>query len=84
MRTTISLEDPLGRAARERAAAEGLSLSAYIARLLRGALTRQEEPEEPPPFTLVTVGGGGPLPGIDLDRSTQLLVDADEERFGRV
>ncbi|MBN2494905.1 MAG: DUF2191 domain-containing protein [Deltaproteobacteria bacterium] len=81
MRTTISIDDRLGEAARRRAASEGLSLSAFIARILRAAL--HERGREPPAeFRLITVGGGGPRPGIDLDRSSELLAGDDEERFG--
>jgi hypothetical protein len=30
----------------------------------------------------VTVGGGGPFSGIDLDRPRLLLVAEDEEKYG--
>lgn len=83
MRTTISLDDRLGRLAKRRAAAEGLSLSAYIARLLESALTANEARAATPPFRLVTVAGGGPRPGVDLDRPNELLIADDEARFGR-
>lgn len=83
MRTTISLDDRLGRVAKRRAAAEGLSLSAYIARLLEGALTAKAATAAAPPFRLVTVGGGGPLPGVDLDRPNELVIAEDESLYGR-
>ena len=35
------------------------------------------------PFRLITVGGDGPRPGIDLDRPRAIEVDDDEARFGR-
>jgi len=83
VRTTISLDDRLGEAARRRAAAERSSLSALIARALVAYLTRVDEPADTVPFRLITVGGGGPYPGIDLDRTSELLVAEDRERFGK-
>ena len=83
MRTTIIVDDRLGAAARARARSEGTSLSALVTRALEEHLKRQREPEEAPPFRLVTVGGGGPRPGIDLDRSSELLVAEDEAEYGR-
>ena len=62
--------------------ARGESLSAFIARSLRDALTREETPPESPPFRLVTVGGDGPVPGVDLDRTSSLLEEDDIDLFG--
>ena len=82
MRTTISIEDRLFEAVKERAAREGRSVSAYIARVLDEAVKRSEHSADEPEFRLVTVGGGGPFEGIDLDRPRELLVAEDEERYG--
>jgi hypothetical protein len=82
MRTTISIEDRLFEAVKERAAREGRSVSAYIARVLDEAVKRSEDPDDEPEFRLVAVGGGGPFPGVDLDRPRELLVAEDEERYG--
>jgi hypothetical protein len=82
MRTTISLDEQLGFAARRRAAAEGLSFSAYVARALRLALAHAQQPEDIPPFELITVSGGGPLAGVALDRTSSLLVAEDRARYG--
>ena len=82
MRTTISLDDRLAARVRRAAAVRGVSVSAFIAHTLNDALTRPE-PAAPKPFRLITVGGGGPRPGIDLDRPRALDVDDDELRFGR-
>ena len=65
---------------RREATAQGLSVSAYIAKTLDDAIKRRE-PVLNRPFRLVTVGGGGPLPGIDLDRPRVLEADEDEIRF---
>ena len=82
MRTTISLDDRLARQVRRAAAARGISVSAFIAKALDDALKRHE-PSEQPPFTLVTVRGVHPRPGVDLDRPRALEVEDDEARFGR-
>ena len=81
MRTTISLDDRLAARVRRAAAVRGVSVSAFIAATLTDALTRTGS-VAPKPFRLVSVGGG-PRPGIDLDRPRALDVDDDERRFGR-
>ena len=81
MRTTIFLDDDLGKAARRRAREEGLSLSALVARALRSLVTERPQSRAGPPFRLVTVGGEGPQPGVDLDRTSELLVAEDEAEF---
>lgn len=80
MRTTITLDDPLGLALKERARREGVSLSALIARLLRDAATQQPTRPNEPPLSLVTVGGA-PSPHVDLDRTSELLTADDEATF---
>jgi len=82
MRTTISLDDRIFEAVKRRAAEEGRSVSAFIASVLDDALKRGPTPESERPFRLVTVGGGGPYPGIDLDRPRELMAAEDEERYG--
>jgi hypothetical protein len=77
MRTTIVVDDRLGEAARARARREGMSLSAFVARALKEHLARPPARTQTPPFRLVTVGGGGPRQGIDLDKISELLVTED-------
>ena len=81
MRTSISLEDRLAERLRRRAAAEGISVSAFIARIVDDALKRPKV-QPSPPFRLVTVGGDGTYSGVDLERPRSLLVAEDEERYG--
>ena len=79
MRTTISLDDRLAEQVRRRAARDGLSVSAFIARVLDDALKRQPTTgPPPPPFRLITVKGEGVYPGIDLDRPRALETAEDE------
>ena len=82
MRTTISLDERIFEAVKRRAAAEGKSVSAFIATVLDDAVKRTPSPSEERPFRLITVGGGGPYPKIDLDRPRLLLVAEDEETYG--
>ena len=83
MRTTISLDDRMFEAVKRRAAEEGRSVSAYLAGVLDDAVKRDPTRIDVPPFRLVTVGGGGPYPAVDLDRPRELMVADDEERYGR-
>ena len=80
MRTTISLDARLTMQVRSEAAAQGLSVSAFIAKTLDDAIKRRE-PVMDKPFRLITVGGGGPNPGIDLDRPRALEAADDELRL---
>jgi hypothetical protein len=82
MRTTISLDDQFGLEIRQRAVAAGMSVSAFIARVLRDALSRAEGPQDIPPFQLITVGGDGPMEGVDLDRTGALLAAEDVALYG--
>ena len=82
MRTTISIDDRLGQQLKQRAASEGISVSALVSRALTELLTRNEKPPKPPAFQLITVGGN-PRPGIDLDRTSALLAAEDVEKYAR-
>ena len=81
MRLTISMDDRLADEVRREAMARGLSVSAFIARILDDALKRPE-PTQAKPFRLITVGGEGPRPGVDLDRPRELESRDDEARYG--
>ncbi len=77
MRTTISLDDRLAEEVRRRAAARGMSVSAFIASILDDRL-KQREPQPQRPFRLVTVGGSGVVEGVDLDRPRSIETVEDE------
>jgi hypothetical protein len=82
MRTTITLDERLLRAAKRLAAARGVTLSEIIAEALRLQLA-SGRPRDRPSFKLVTFRGEGPHPGVDLDRTSELELLDDEERFRR-
>lgn len=79
MRTTILLEDALARRFKETAQKRGQSLSAFLVEAGRAALDKEEMP--PPPFKLITRGGKGVYPDIDLDKPGELLAADDEEIY---
>ena len=82
MRTTILIDDRLGRTARNRARKEGISFSALVGRALRDDLARTKVHPPAPPFKLVTVDGAGVRAGVDLDRTSDLMATGDETGRG--
>jgi hypothetical protein len=72
MRTTIRLDDELLRRAKRRALETGSTLNRVIEDALRAALARVPgtRPHEAP--DLPVSGGGGTLPGVDLDDTAAL------------
>jgi hypothetical protein len=78
MRTTINLDAQLLTEARLLARRSGKTLTAVIEDALRERLARRVALPSPEPVRLVTVGGNGLLPGVDLDDSVGLreLMDA--------
>lgn len=81
MRTTILLEDELAESLRRKARERNQSLSAFLAEAGRAALKSESQPTNTS-FELVTYGSGGTLPGVNLDRTNDLVVDEDRNQFG--
>ncbi len=73
MRTTVSIDEQLLREAKALAARSGKTLTAVIEDALRESLSRQRAPKQREQVRLVTFGGTGLLPGVDLDDSAALL-----------
>jgi Arc/MetJ family transcription regulator len=73
MRTTIRLDEQLLAAAKQTAAASGRTLTAVIEDALRETLARGTARPGRRRLRLTTVGGNGPLPGVDLDDTASLL-----------
>ncbi len=81
MRTTILLDDRLGERLRAHARREGKSFSAFLADAGRKALDARE-PVGAEPFRLITFRGDGPVEGVDLDRTNELLAAEDVAEYG--
>lgn len=72
MRTTVCIDDDLLQRAKQAAAAQGRPLRALIEEGLRVILAASQEARRPPLELPVSQAGGGVLPGIDLNRSSDL------------
>jgi hypothetical protein len=79
MRTTIRLDERLLLEAKQVAAQTGRTLTSVIEDALREALARRHHEGPGELVRLVTVGGHGVLPGVDLDDSASLLELMDTE-----
>ncbi len=74
MRTTIKLDDELLARLKERAARTGRTMSSLVEDAVREMLARSDAGgSDRAPIRLRTVGGSGPLPGVDLHDSAALL-----------
>lgn len=83
MRTTITLDDGLAADLKRRARTEGKSVSAVIAEAVRAQLGKPARSSRVAPFRLVTVGGGGLQPGVDVVKLGALDEFDDVERWNR-
>lgn len=81
MRTTILLDDHLGERLRAQAKREGKSFSAFLADAGRKALESQGQATAKP-FQLITFRGKGPVEGINLDQTNELLAAEDVATYG--
>ncbi len=77
MRTTIQLDDHLFAEVKQLAARSGRTFTSVIEDALREVLARRASPPRPT-VRLTTVGGDGPLPGVDLDDAAALADLMDE------
>jgi hypothetical protein len=81
VRTTVRLDDGLLREAKKYAAATGRSLTAVISDSLRESLARRSRVAKSRPVRLPTFGGGRILPGINLDKTSEVLGRLDDEKW---
>ncbi|MGA2263415.1 MAG: hypothetical protein ABSH28_18515 [Acidobacteriota bacterium] len=72
MRTTIRINDDLLRRAKNRAAKEGRTLTSLIEDALALIVAEPKAPPRPRLKLPVSKASGGVLPGIDLNRSSNL------------
>lgn len=78
MRTTVSIDDAVLRAAKQRATEEGRTLGDLITEALRARLAPRA-PTAREPFRMITDGEGGPLPGVDVTSNASLRDRMGEE-----
>ena len=79
MRTTVRLSKPLLERARQEAMRRGITLTALIEQGLGLALRRPLKRSEHPAIVLpVSSATGGTHPGVNLDRSAELLDRMEE------
>jgi len=72
MRTTVNIDDQLLAETKVLAGRSGKTLTAVIEDALRDRLARQPATTLQEQVLLLTVGGHGLLPGVDLDDSAAL------------
>lgn len=80
MRTTVRLSPGLLTEAKRFAAESHTTLTALIEDSLRSTLARRAKAATTRPVKLPTFGGGGLMPGVDLESSTALLDLMEEHR----
>lgn len=73
MRTTVRLDDEVMREAKQAGVKTGRSLSEVIEDALCESLARSVKEPSERPFRMITFGGSGVRPGVDLDDSAALL-----------
>jgi antitoxin component of RelBE/YafQ-DinJ toxin-antitoxin module len=78
MRTTIRLNDDLLNQAKQAAIKSGRTLTAVIEDALRQSLASKDLPSKQRRIRLISSGKGGLRPGVDLDRTAELLDIMDE------
>jgi predicted DNA-binding protein len=84
-RTTIRLPEELLKRAKEKAGAEGRTLTSLIEEGLRVILeARPEAQDKERVLPRISKARGGPRPGIDLVKTSKLLVDFDAGDLGKM
>ena len=83
MRTTLTLEDDLAEALKERAHRSGRSFKEVVNETLRRGLAAGEGPEAAAEPFVVEAAARGFRPGVDPRRLNQLLDELEVGGFGR-
>jgi hypothetical protein len=78
MRTTIRLSDDLLRRARKKAVEQGRTLTSLVEEGLKTILAESKQQARKRVRLPVSKASGGTLPGVDLNRSSDLLDRMDE------
>jgi hypothetical protein len=81
MRTTVNLPEPLLKRAKRFADERGMTINSLIE---DGLLLRMAEPKRAArPFRLITVTGRPLDPSIDLNRTSELIMQEEEAQYKR-
>ena len=83
MRTTLTIEDDLGKVLKERAFRTCRSFKAVVNEALRAGLAGGETPPGPRRYRLKPASLGGVRPGVDLDRALRLAETLEDGEIGR-
>jgi len=78
MRTTIRLSDDLLRKARKKAAEQGRTLTSLVEEGLKAILAESKPRARKHVRLPICKASGGTFPGVDLNRSSDLLDRLDE------
>jgi len=79
MRTTVRLKPALLKAAKKKAVEEGRTLTSLIEEGLRAILIQQLPTSTARRYPRVSKARGGPRPGVDMTRTSELLEILDAE-----
>ncbi|MBI4904350.1 MAG: antitoxin [Acidobacteria bacterium] len=82
MRTTISIDDPLLNAAKQRALERGVTLGGIVEDALRVYFATTDAAVARP-FRLHTVSGRLVNRNVDLDRTSALVTQDDEQAYSK-
>jgi plasmid stability protein len=83
MRTTLTIEDDLAQALKERAFRTGRSFKAVVNEALRSGLDAAETRPNPRRYRLKAAALGGVRPGVDLDKALRLAETLEDREIGR-
>ena len=78
-RTTVRLEPGLLRAAKKKAAEEGRTLTSLVEEGLRSVVNTSRTAKPARFYPRVSKARGGPRPGVDLTRTSELLELLDDD-----
>lgn len=81
MRTTVTIDDALFEKAKLQAEEMRISLGTLIERALQMIVSKKLERKKLKPFKLITVSGELIDLGIDLNRTSELLLREDESFY---
>lgn len=83
MRTTLSIEDKIGKALKDAAHRSGKSFKEVVNETLRAGLASKQALPKAKAYRLKPVSLGGVSPGIDLNKALQIADAIEDEELAR-